>query len=408
MGARWYDPNLSRFLSEDPSGFDGGDANLYRYVGNSFPNATDPTGESIKPPTFSLPKFNAFDPIGSLTSATSSAFVNTATSYAGNLYSGFTNVASTFSKPFSSVNYASPSFSDPLLQPVSQYVTNSQLNAFNLTPAVNPTLASANRLYATGDFGTRSSSAVTNFVQSIPDPIVAYANSPRAQAVGQLVGSGFEGFASAAFALAPDPTLATKAAAGYLAYRAFDNGQAAIRQLYSGVPTDTLTKVAVSGGLSYVGVNQQLANQVGGGVNFAADIASLGVSLAAPKLKLPTARTNAELVQDIATRAEAKIGGTGRFAGTDKHVYAKKLLDRYQDIFGQRGLQTELSVIGGREVPYGTAGSVRLDVLEGNVANPNAIYDYKFGASGLSNGRINQIQTVTGYGPSVPIIPVHP
>ncbi len=43
--ARWYDPGSGRFLSQDPSGFDGGDPNLYRYVGNSPLNATDPTGQ---------------------------------------------------------------------------------------------------------------------------------------------------------------------------------------------------------------------------------------------------------------------------------------------------------------------------------------------------------------------------
>ena len=42
--ARWYDPSAGRFLSEDPSGFDGGDANLYRYSGNNTPNNNDPTG----------------------------------------------------------------------------------------------------------------------------------------------------------------------------------------------------------------------------------------------------------------------------------------------------------------------------------------------------------------------------
>ena len=45
-----YDPSIGRWLSEDPSGFDGGDPNLYRYVGNSPANATDPTGLS-KPAT---------------------------------------------------------------------------------------------------------------------------------------------------------------------------------------------------------------------------------------------------------------------------------------------------------------------------------------------------------------------
>src|SRR5262249_27514185 len=42
--ARYYNPATGRFLSEDPSGFGAGDANLYRYVGNSPTNATDPSG----------------------------------------------------------------------------------------------------------------------------------------------------------------------------------------------------------------------------------------------------------------------------------------------------------------------------------------------------------------------------
>jgi len=42
--ARYYDPATGRFISQDPIGFDAGDANLYRYVGNAPTNATDPTG----------------------------------------------------------------------------------------------------------------------------------------------------------------------------------------------------------------------------------------------------------------------------------------------------------------------------------------------------------------------------
>jgi RHS repeat-associated protein len=41
---RWYDTNTGRFLTEDPSEFEGGDVNLYRYVGNDSINLTDPTG----------------------------------------------------------------------------------------------------------------------------------------------------------------------------------------------------------------------------------------------------------------------------------------------------------------------------------------------------------------------------
>jgi RHS repeat-associated protein len=42
--ARYYDARVGRFLSTDPIGFSAGDANLYRYVGNSPTNATDPSG----------------------------------------------------------------------------------------------------------------------------------------------------------------------------------------------------------------------------------------------------------------------------------------------------------------------------------------------------------------------------
>jgi RHS repeat-associated protein len=42
--ARYYDPDTGRFLSEDPIGFDAGDANLSRYVGNDPVNHVDPAG----------------------------------------------------------------------------------------------------------------------------------------------------------------------------------------------------------------------------------------------------------------------------------------------------------------------------------------------------------------------------
>jgi RHS repeat-associated protein len=41
---RWYDPATGRWISEDPIGFNAGDPNLYRYVGNSPTNFTDPSG----------------------------------------------------------------------------------------------------------------------------------------------------------------------------------------------------------------------------------------------------------------------------------------------------------------------------------------------------------------------------
>jgi RHS repeat-associated protein len=42
--SRYYDPEVGRFLGEDAIGFGGGDANLYRYVGNDPINGSDPFG----------------------------------------------------------------------------------------------------------------------------------------------------------------------------------------------------------------------------------------------------------------------------------------------------------------------------------------------------------------------------
>jgi RHS repeat-associated protein len=40
---RWYDPELGRFMSEDPAGFSGGD-NLYAFAGDDPINGSDPSG----------------------------------------------------------------------------------------------------------------------------------------------------------------------------------------------------------------------------------------------------------------------------------------------------------------------------------------------------------------------------
>lgn len=42
--ARYYHPRLQRFISEDPIGFAGGDANLYAYVGGNPISRTDAYG----------------------------------------------------------------------------------------------------------------------------------------------------------------------------------------------------------------------------------------------------------------------------------------------------------------------------------------------------------------------------
>ena len=42
--ARYYDPAIGRFISEDPIGFSGGDLNLYAYVRNNPVKYKDPLG----------------------------------------------------------------------------------------------------------------------------------------------------------------------------------------------------------------------------------------------------------------------------------------------------------------------------------------------------------------------------
>ena len=44
MRARYYDPQVRRFISEDQIGFEGGDLNLYAYVQNNPINKVDPLG----------------------------------------------------------------------------------------------------------------------------------------------------------------------------------------------------------------------------------------------------------------------------------------------------------------------------------------------------------------------------
>ncbi|MGK5093028.1 RHS repeat-associated core domain-containing protein [Deltaproteobacteria bacterium TL4] len=44
FGARDYDPEIGRWTTKDPIGFNGGDMNLYAYVGNNPVNAKDPQG----------------------------------------------------------------------------------------------------------------------------------------------------------------------------------------------------------------------------------------------------------------------------------------------------------------------------------------------------------------------------
>ncbi len=57
--ARFYDPQIGRFISEDPIGFAGGDVNLYAYVRNNPLKFRDPTGlQDPQPIPYPTPPLN--------------------------------------------------------------------------------------------------------------------------------------------------------------------------------------------------------------------------------------------------------------------------------------------------------------------------------------------------------------
>lgn len=90
-----------------------------------------------------------------------------------------------------------------------------------------------------------------------------------------------------------------------------------------------------------------------------------------------TGMTDLQLVTRAAQKAEAAIGGTGRFAGTAKHTYANNLLSRYQLIYGNRGFQFN-------QYFKGPAGKGFLDVVN---HQSRTIYDFKFGSAVMSNSQ---------------------
>jgi RHS repeat-associated protein len=73
FGAREYDAATGSWTTRDPSGFGGGDYNIYRYVGNSPTNATDPTGEI----SFNLGRALTGAAAGGATGAAGGALVGT-------------------------------------------------------------------------------------------------------------------------------------------------------------------------------------------------------------------------------------------------------------------------------------------------------------------------------------------
>jgi len=100
----------------------------------------------------------------------------------------------------------------------------------------------------------------------------------------------------------------------------------------------------------------------------------------------PTSTQSA--LTEAAQRAGEAVGpGCGPVHGTRVHTAFKEEVKA----LGRGDLKTEVSYLNGRVVDYGTPGSVRLDVVEGPVTAPTAVYDLKTGSATLTPERIAEI-----------------
>ena len=94
-----------------------------------------------------------------------------------------------------------------------------------------------------------------------------------------------------------------------------------------------------------------------------------------------------QLLTRAAQKAEASIGGTGRFAGTAKHTYAKNLLSRHQSIYGNN-LSLGSNYFNNNAF-YGAGNRGFLDVVNHGTKN---IYDFKFGGATWGRGQLLKYQ----------------
>jgi hypothetical protein len=111
------------------------------------------------------------------------------------------------------------------------------------------------------------------------------------------------------------------------------------------------------------------------------------------------------LLQGAANRAATTVGsGSGPVYGTLVHSEFAAEVEALEGDFS-----TEVSYLDGNEVPYGTQGSVRLDVVEGPTDAPTAVYDLKTGSAVLTPSRIAEILSHLPPGfNNIPVVAIYP
>jgi hypothetical protein len=112
---------------------------------------------------------------------------------------------------------------------------------------------------------------------------------------------------------------------------------------------------------------------------------------AASAIQPNTLTTLRHLAQQAGQTTPIPPGTSAHVAGTLKHTTFRDLVRG----LGRSDLKAEVNYLRGRPVPnnQNVSGSVRLDVVEGTLHSPTAIYDFKTGARGLDTARIRQIRS---------------
>lgn len=122
------------------------------------------------------------------------------------------------------------------------------------------------------------------------------------------------------------------------------------------------------------------------------------------------ASSTRSMLQGFADEADAVIPGRGAVVGTRKHSHFKANIDALKN----PDLRTGVNYQQGIAISNNAAGSVRLDVVEGPLLNPRAVYDLKTGSAKLTSKRIAQIrshlpnQGQLPNGEYIPIIGIYP
>ena len=266
--ARWYDPNAARFINQDPSGFAGGDANLYRYAANNPVIFVDPSGLC----------YHGFAGSGA---STGSGGTSTLGAMGRALWSGVSSLASN--------SWHVPSVSTA--RPQAVHATQNLLlgGGVEVTPQGRPIFDEfAPGAYSqSGPLGVAHEVWTYNTWGILPDTETRFLSEEtmtRLEGVGQLVGgigelgtawligSASIGFAGSTGGLGTPIAAAGLGLAGVVGAHGVDNAWAGMRQIWSAQDSTTYTEQAF---MNHMGSTPYEANAYNNGLMVLADVPAM-------------------------------------------------------------------------------------------------------------------------------------